>query len=104
MASRSLPDVPGNLDRSPRKNWVEKAGGLPAEIEDLAKHLHYQKGMPIGRAIATAVNVFKRMCASGDTNWPGIQHVAPKSQAHACATIAEWEAKKAKSKASSKAK
>jgi hypothetical protein len=95
----SLPDVPGNLDRSPKKNWVEKAGGLPPEIEDLAKHLHYQKGMDISRAIATAVNVFKRMCATGDTNWPGIQHVKPSSRAKACAAVAEWEAKRAKAKA-----
>jgi len=98
MAQLSLPDVPGNLDRSPKKNWVEKAGGLPAEIEDLAKHLHYQKGMDISRAIATAVNVFKRMCATGDTNWPGIQHVKPQSRAKACQAVAEWEAKKASTK------
>lgn len=93
-SSRSLP----NLDRSPKENWVEQAGGLPDYIERIAKHLHYEEGMTISRAIATAVNVVKRMCASGDTNWPGIQHVAPKSQAQACKAVAEWEAMKAKSK------
>ena len=93
-SSRSLP----TLHRSTKKNWVEKAGGLPDYIERIAKHLHYEKGMDISRAIATAVNVCKRMCATGDTNWPGIQHVGPKSQAQACKAVAEWEAKKAKSK------
>jgi hypothetical protein len=94
-SSRSLP----SLERSPKSNWVEKAGGLPDYIERIAKHLHYDKGMPIDHAIATAVNVVKRMCASGDTNWPGLQQVSPKSRAQACKAVAEWEAMKAKAKA-----
>lgn len=93
-SSRSLP----SLDTSPKKNWVDKAGGLPKYIERIAKHLHFEKGMDTGHAIATSVNVVKRMCASGDTNWPGLQHVSPKSQAEACKAVAEWEAKKASTK------
>lgn len=27
------------LDRSPKENWVDKAGGLPSYIERIAKHL-----------------------------------------------------------------
>jgi hypothetical protein len=99
-SSRSLP----GLDRSSKKNWVEQAGGLPDYIERIAKHLHYEKGMTISHAIATAKNVVERMCATGDTNWPGIQKVSPKSRAQACKAVAEWEAMKAKTKAKSSAR
>jgi hypothetical protein len=92
-SSRSYP----GLDRSPRENWVDKAGGLPSYIERIAKHLHYEKGMPIGRAIAVAVNACKRMCATGDLNFPGVQNVNAGSRAEACKAVAEWEAKKAAS-------
>ena len=87
------------LDRSPRKNWVEEAGGLPSYVERIAKHLHYEKGMPISRAIAVAVNVVKRMCATGDVNFPGAQQVNAKSRAEACRAVAEWEAIKARARA-----
>lgn len=91
-------DAYPGLDRSPKKNWVDKAGGLPRYIERIAKHLHYEKGKDIGQAIAIAVNVVKKMCGSGDTNFPGKQNVNAKSRAQACAAVAQWEAKKAKSK------
>jgi hypothetical protein len=94
-SSRSLPNLPNKPGKT---NWVEQAGGLPKYIERIAKHLHFEEGMPVGRAIATAVNIVKRMCATGDTNWPGMQQVNPKSRAEACKAVAEWEAKKAKSK------
>jgi hypothetical protein len=83
------------LDRSPKANWVDKAGGLPNYIERIAKHLHYEKGMDISRAIATAVNVVKKMCATGELNWPGHQTANAGSQAEACAAVASWERKKA---------
>jgi hypothetical protein len=95
--SRTLPDLPNKPGKS---NWVEKAGGLPSYISRIAKHLHYEKGMDTSRAIAVAVNVAKRMCASGDVNFPGKQNVNPKSRAEACKAVAEWEAKKTKSHAS----
>lgn len=79
-------------------NWVEDVGGLPPYIKRIAKHLK-AKGMAEGRAIATAVNVVKKMCATGDLNWPGKQDANPGSQAEACAAVASWEAKKAKAKA-----
>jgi hypothetical protein len=79
-------------------NWVEKAGGLPSYIERIAKHLHYEKGMSISRAIATAVNVVKKMCAGGDLNFPGKQNVNAKSRAQACKAVAEWTRKKARSR------
>lgn len=91
VSSKTLP----SLDRSPKKNWVDKAGGLPSYIDRIARHLHSEKGMTIGHAIATAVNVVKKMCAAGDVNFPGKQNVNPKSRAEACAAVASWEKKKA---------
>ena len=67
-------------------NWVEKVGGLPDFIERVAKHLHYEEGMTISRAIATAVSQCKKWCAKGN--------------AKACNAVAQWEGKKAKSRAS----
>jgi hypothetical protein len=79
-------------------NWVEKVGGLPKYIKRIAKHLQ-EKGMKQGHAIATAVNAVKKACATGDLNFPGIQHENAGSRAEACAAVAEWEEKKARSHA-----
>lgn len=83
-----------------KKNWVEKAGGLPKYIKRIVKHLHGEKGMDESRAIATAVNAAKKMCSTGDTSLPGKQSINPGSRAEACAAVADWEKKKASSKAS----
>jgi hypothetical protein len=88
----------GRLDRSPRKNWVEEQGGLPGYIERIAVHL-VAKGMSHSHAIATAINAAKKMCATGDLNWPGLQNVNPGSRAQACAAVARWEAMKAAARA-----
>lgn len=88
----------GRLDESPRKNWVEEQGGLPSYIERIAVHLK-AKGMPTSQAIATAVTAAKRMCATGDLNWPGLQNVNPGSRAEACAAVARWNAMKAAARA-----
>jgi len=69
------------LDRSPKANWVEKAGGLPNYIERIAKHIHYDSGLSISHAIAAAVNRCKVLCAKGN--------------AQACAAVASWERKRA---------
>jgi hypothetical protein len=91
--SRAYP----KLERVPGKqNWVDKAGGLPSYIERIAKHLHYEQGMPISRAIAVAVNTVKRWAAGGGVAEHGSsQHVSAKTRALASAALAEWEAKKA---------
>jgi hypothetical protein len=86
------------LDTSPRVNWVEKHGGLPRYIERIAVHL-IAKGMTRSRAIATAINAAKRMCATGDLNFPGAQQVNPGSRAEACKAVAQWTALKARAKA-----
>ena len=82
-----------DLERVPGKqNWVDRAGGLPDYIERIAKHLHYEKGMDISRAIATAVATVKRWAAGGGD-------VSAATRAKAAAAVAQWEAKKAKSHA-----
>lgn len=91
----SAPPLP-HTDTNPRSNWVEKSGGLPRYIDRIARHLH-EKGKPVGMSIAIAVNVVKKMCATGDVNFPGVQQVNAKSRAEACAAVAEWEKKKAAS-------
>lgn len=54
--------------------------------------------MTISHAIATAVNAVKKMCATGELNYPGHQKVNPVSKAEACRAVAEWEGKKAKAR------
>lgn len=82
------------MDFTEATNWVDKQGGLPGYIKRIEKHLE-RKGMSKSHAIATAVNVAKKMCASGDVNWPGKQQVNAGSQAEACAAVARWNQMKA---------
>lgn len=83
----------GLLDRSPKKNWVESAGGLPGPIEDLAVELH-KKGMSISRAIATAVSKAKVYAVTADGA----------KKAKWAAAVAEWNKMRAASKAKTAAK
>jgi hypothetical protein len=80
-------------------NWVEDVGGLPEYIKRIEKHLE-KKGMTESHAIATAVKVVQKMCATGDVNFPGAQQVNAGSRAEACAAVEDWEAKKAAANAS----
>lgn len=97
---------PGSLKShtSRHMNWVEEQGGLPRYFERIACHLHFEKQMPVGMAIATAHNVSVKMCATGDLEWPGLQNVNLGSRAEACAAVARWEAMKAAAHARSAAK
>lgn len=92
------------LERVPGKqNWVDRAGGLPKYIERIAKHLHYEKGFPIGSAIAIAVNTVKRWATAGSVTKTGkgaAHQVTAATRAKAAKAVAEWEAKKAKGKIS----
>lgn len=63
---------------------------LPSYIKRIANHLK-AKGMSQSHAIASAVNAAKKMCSSGDLNFPGSQDVNPGSRAQACAAVAEWK-------------
>ncbi|MBO2461695.1 HK97 family phage prohead protease [Actinomadura violacea] len=80
------------LDSSPKKNWVELAGQLPAYIQHIAKDLHEEKGMPLGQAIPTAIAAVKKWAAGGGG-------VTPETRAKAAAAVAEWEKLKATSHA-----
>src|SRR5262245_5072366 len=86
-----------SLDDSPATNWVEQNGGLPDYICRIAVHL--QDTMGTSHAIATAVNATKKMCTTGDLNFPGRQNVNPGSRAEACRAVAQWEALKARAHA-----
>lgn len=93
VSSRAYPDLerkPGGPD-----NWVEAAGGLPSYIERIAKHLHYERGFSISRAIASAVNTVKRWARGGRvTKYGTTKRVSPATIAKAAAAVASWEAKK----------
>lgn len=82
------------------KNWVEQTGTghLPRYIKRISKHLR-RKGMTESHAIAVAVNAVKKLCATGDVNFPGLQQANAKSRAQACAAVAEWNAKRAQASA-----
>lgn len=95
VSSRAYPGLerkPGGPD-----NWVEAAGGLPSYIERIAKHLHYEKGMSISHAIASAVNTVKRWARAGKVakyGDPNHKNVSATTVAKAQAALAQWEAKK----------
>jgi phage head maturation protease len=78
------------LDRSPKKNWVELAGGLPAYIEEIAKSIHEKRGMPISSAIPIAIATVKKWARGGGD-------VTPATQAKAAKALAAWEKLKAAS-------
>jgi len=86
---------PCSLNRSPKKNWVENAGGLPNYTCHVARALHEKRGFSISHAIATAVSQNKKRIATGKTSG---------TKARAAGATAEWEAKRAKSKAKTAAK
>lgn len=65
-----------SLDRSPKKNWVEKRGGLPQPIVHMAKDIHEERGIPLDQAIPIAISQAKKL--------------APKDAKYARA-VAEWE-------------
>ena len=81
VSSRAYPD----LNRSPKKNWVEKAGGLPDFIERIAKHIHYEGGKDISTAVRMAISQNDKFAAAGN--------------ASAIKAKAQWEAMKAGARA-----
>ena len=78
-----------SLDRSPRKNWVENAGGLHPYHRKIARAIHQKRGVPLQRAIAMAIGRLKRWAAGGD-------NVNADTRAKAAAAVAHWERIKAK--------
>lgn len=80
-----------SLDSSPKKNWVENAGGLPNYICKIAKAV-MKSGKSKSSAIAIAVSRVKKWAAGGSD-------VDADTRAKAAAAVAEWEKLKGKSKA-----
>ena len=76
------------LDRSPKKNWVERAGQLPGYIREIARSIE-KTGKTLSQAIAIAISRCKV--------WATGKGVSKDTQAKASAAIAEWEKLKAKS-------
>ncbi len=77
-----LVEAAGSLDRSPKKNWVENAGGLPRAIEEMAETIHRERGLPISQAIPIAISQAKKLAAKGNAKY--------------VKAVAAWEALKAK--------
>lgn len=85
LAGCSLDDHPG------KSNWVEKAGGLPQYICEIARAILRGGKMDKSRAIATAISRVKK--------WASGAGVDADTQAKASKALAEWEQKKAKAHA-----
>lgn len=82
---------PCSLDSSPKKNWVEKAGGLPNYICHIAKGV-MKSGKSKSQAIAIAVSRCKVWAGGGSK-------VDADTRAKAAKAVAEWEALKGKNAA-----
>ena len=79
-----------SLDSSPKKNWVERGGGLPQYICKIAKGV-MKSGKSKSSAIAIAISRTKAWAAGGDD-------VDADTRAKAAKAVAEWNALKAKNK------
>lgn len=77
-----------SLDRSPKKNWVEKAGQLPPYVRKLAREIE-KSGHELSSAIAIALSRVKDWSAGGDG-------VDADTVAKSAKAVAQWEALKAK--------
>lgn len=100
----------GQLAKTPQAdNWIDR---LPAALKAAwnrsivyraAVHMHRERGMAVGHAIASALNWARFIVRTGDVKqWPGPQEVNPKSVAECAAALAIWEQMKAAAKASRK--
>ena len=79
-----------SLDSSPKKNWVENAGGLPPYVRKLARGI-MKSGKSKEQAIAIALSRVKKWAAGGDD-------VNADTRAKSAKAAAQWEATKAKNK------
>lgn len=79
-----------SLDSSPKKNWVERSGGLPNYICRIARAI-MRSGKTKSQAIAIAVSRVKKWAA-------GVGDVDADTRAKAAKAVAEWTALKAKNK------
>lgn len=102
----------GKLEKVPGvQNWIDRLpAGMKAAwhrsiIYRAAVHMHQERGMAVGHAIASAINWCRHIARTGDVKqWPGPQQVNPKSVGECVAALALWERMRAAAKASSKGK
>lgn len=79
--SDRLAEAKETLDRSPKKNWVEKRGGLPQPIVHMAKDIMEEHGIPREQAIPIAISQAKKLAAKGNQKY--------------VRAVAQWEKMKA---------
>lgn len=85
---------------STTSNWVARAGGLPPRVRAIARAIHRKHpDWPLSRCIAVAINAVKYSAATGDSKLPGRQNEGADVVAAHAAAVAEWEAKRARAKA-----
>lgn len=100
----------GKLSKTPElDNWIDRLpAGLKARwhrsiVYRAAVHMHRERGMAVGHAIASALNWARHIVRTGDVKqWPGPQQVNPKSVAECVSALATWEAMKAAARAQRK--
>lgn len=78
------------LDKSPKHNWVEDAGGLPPYVRKLARGI-MKNGHDLSSAISIAIARIKVWAAGGS-------NVNADTRAKAVKALAQWESAKAKNK------
>ena len=72
-------------------NWIERQGGLPDYIRRVAKHIRESNpSYSQGRAIQAAISQIRKWAATSED---------PKVKATAAAALAQWEAMKARERA-----
>jgi hypothetical protein len=92
----------GKLEKVPGKqNWIDhlppamKAAWHASIVYRAAVHMHRERGMPVGKSIASALNWARHIARTKDVKqWPGPQTVNPKSVAECVAALALWESMK----------
>lgn len=97
----------GRLEKVPgEQNWIDRLpSAIKAEwhrsiIYRAAVHMHEERGMTVGHAIASAINWAKHICRTGDVKqWKGPQSVKPTSVAECCAAVALWSTMRAAARA-----
>jgi len=81
-----------SLNRSPKKNWVERGGGLPKYICAIARAL-VRNGHPMSSAISIAISRAKHWATAGEQSGHAVH---PETRAKAAAAVSQWEALKAR--------
>lgn len=97
----------GALEKVPGKqNWIDhlpaalKAAWNKCIIYRAAVHMHRERGMAVGHAIASAINWAEHIVATGDVKqWKGPQNVNPASVGECAAALSIWAQMKAYARA-----